>query len=192
MNQVRRRVLALILGVAAMSSMIGTTPAQAARVLIYAGSCDLRVTFHLNAPIGAGTFGNPGYWIEVRPLTALPPCQLSDDPLDPLRTTTVVASGSSSLFNCDSVVAAGGWSQSWQKSGGTYSPTPVSGGRHKLYGTYDNWILETEGPTVVNFAGVTLLTVDPFYAGMTAAACSNGSLWELHTIGTQVFEDPQL
>jgi hypothetical protein len=180
----------LVLGLAALAPALGAPAAQAneAKVVIYAGTCLLRVTFHLSEPIGYATLGAPGYDVEVQPVT---PCVLSDDVLDPLRNTTVSASGGSSLFNCDSVVGFGGWSQWWEKSGGVNSPQPVVGGRHKLFGTFDNWLLELEGPSVVTFAGAAHLRLDPLYAGFTAAACSNGSLWELHTIGLQVFEDPQ-
>jgi hypothetical protein len=57
-------------------------------------------------------------------------------------------------------------------------------------GTWDNWVLEVQGPNPVNFAGVISLRMNPARAGEMAAKCSNGSLWELYTIGTQVFQDP--
>jgi hypothetical protein len=120
------------------------------------------------------------------------PCVLTDTlPFDLLRNTTVTASGGSNLFNCDAVVASGGWTQWWFKSSGEPSPQPVIGGFHKLYGTYDNWVLETEAANPVQFAGAIHLRLDPAWAAQTSVGCSNGSLWELHTIGTQVFQDPQ-
>jgi hypothetical protein len=186
----RRRILALVLAVFALVPTIGA-PAQAtdAKVLFYAGACELRITFHFfGEPIGFGTLGNPDYWLEVHPVTS---CVLTDDPVDPLRTTEASASGGSSLFDCDAAVGSGSWSQGWRKSNGVYSPMPVDGGRHKVYGTWDNWVIETEGPSVANFAGAIYLNLDPTWAGQAAAACSNGSLWELHMIGTQVFQDPQ-
>jgi hypothetical protein len=158
-------------------------------VLIYAGSCQLSVTFRFQSqPIGFGTFRNPSYTIDAFPLL---PCQLTDDVLDPLRSTSITASGGSDIFNCEAVVASGSWSQSWQKGNGSYSPQPVIGGSHRVYGTYDNWVMELEGPSVVQFAGAIHLRLDPTRAAFTSAACASGSLWELQTIGTQVFEDPQ-
>ena len=190
---VRRRILALVVGLAALTpTMAAPVSASDTKVVIYAGTCQLRVTFHfIGEPIGFATLGNPGYWIEVQPLVG-PPCVITDDPLDPLRTTSVTASGGSDIFDCEAVVASGSWSQSWTKGSGVHSPQPVSGGRHKLYGTYDNWILETEGPSVVQFAGAIHLRLDPTRAAFTSAACASRSLWELQTIGTQVFEDPHL
>jgi len=187
---VRRRILALVLGVTALIPSVGASPASSAdKVLIYAGSCQLSVTFRFQSqPIGFGTFRNPSYTIDAFPLL---PCQLTDDVLDPLRSTSITASGGSDIFNCEAVVASGNWSQWWRKGDGTYSPQPVVGGRHKLYGTYDNWVMELEGPSIVQFAGAIHLRLDPTWAAFTSAACTSGSLWELRTIGTQVFEDPQ-
>jgi hypothetical protein len=189
----QRRILFLTLAIAALIPGAPAASAQTtgAKVVVYAGTCELRVTFHFNGPIGFGTLTNPGYTIEVQPVSGVMPCQLSDDPLNPLRNTEVTASGSSSLFDCDTAVASGGWSQSWTKGNGTYSPQPVSGGRHKVFGTWDNWVIETEGPSIATFAGALYLQLDPLWAAQNAVACSNGSLWELHMIGTQVFQDPQ-
>jgi hypothetical protein len=88
-------------------------------------------------------------------------------------------------------VASGSWSQSWTKANGTPTPEPVQSGRHKVFGTWDNWVIETEGPSATTFAGAIYLQLDPLWAGQAAAQCSNGSLWELHMIGTQAFQDPQ-
>ncbi|MGH2691281.1 MAG: hypothetical protein ACRDHM_02145 [Actinomycetota bacterium] len=192
MKRSRRRILGLILGLATLTST-NASPASAAdsRVVIYQGSCQLHLTFYFNQPIGFGTFTNPSYSIVAQPVTGTPPCQITDDPLDPLRTTSITASGWASLWDCDAAVASGGWSQRWYKLNGEPSPGPVEGGGHKLYGTYDNWFLEMEGPNLAQFAGAMHLKIEPAWAGFTAAACSNGSLWELRTIGTQVFQDPQ-
>jgi hypothetical protein len=191
-KRIRRRILALVLGVVALTPTIGAPPAQASRanLVIYAGSCPLEVTFKFHEPIGVGTLGAPGYDLEVGQYLGLP-CVLTDDPIDPLRSTTVSAGGGSNLFNCDAALGFGSWNQSWRKGNGIYSPQPVNGGSHRVYGTWDNWVLETEGPSIVTFAGAAHLRLDPLSAGFTAAACSNGSLWELRMIGTQVFEDPQ-
>ena len=190
----RRRILALVLAVAALSSTVASASAQEApaRVLVYAGSCQLKITFHFDERLAVGSLGNPGYWLEVRPAGPVMPCQISDDPIDPLRNTAVTASGNSTLFDCDTALAAGGWSQSWTTSDGVGSPAPVPTGMHRVYGTWDNWIMETEGAPFTRFAGVIHLTLDPTWAGQTAAACSNGSLWELHMIGVQVFQDPEV
>jgi hypothetical protein len=189
----RRRILFLTLAIAALIPAAPAASAQTtgAKVVVYTGTCQLRVTFHFNGPIGAGTLTHPGYSLEVQPLGGVMPCQLSDDPLDPLRNTAVSASGNSTLFDCDTAVASGGWSQWWTKANGTPTPQPVVGGRHKVFGTWDNWVIETEGASVVNFGGALYLHLDPLWAAQAAVACSNGSLWELHTIGTQVFQDPQ-
>jgi hypothetical protein len=189
---VRRRILALFLGLASLTPAMGATPARAEqeKVVIYTGSCALKITVDLHGPIGFTTLGNPGYDLIVQPLVSSAPCLLSDDVLSVIRTTTVDAGGSSSIFNCSAVVASGGWSQWWRKPNGIHSPQPVVGGSHRLYGTFGDWVLETEGPSFVNFLGVAHLTVDPTQPN-PYAACSNGSLWELHLIGTQVFEDPQ-
>jgi hypothetical protein len=189
-RRMRRRTLALVLAVSALIPAIGPASAHTPdlRVVLYTGNCQLRVTFHFTQPIGFGSLTNPGYSLEVQPAA---PCVLTDDPIDPLRTTEVIASGSSSLFDCNSAVGSGSWSQWWRKSNGVYSPAPVDGGRHKVFGTWDNWVMETEGPSVVTFAGAIHLRLDPLWASHAAIHCSNNTLWELHTIGTQVFEDPQ-
>jgi len=190
---VRRRILALVVGLAALTpTMAAPASASDAKMTIYAGTCQLRVIFHfLSQPIGFATLNNPSYWIEVQPLVG-PPCVVTDDPLDPLRTTSVTASGNSDIFNCAAAVGSGGWSQSWRKGSGVHSPAPVDGGSHRFYGSYNEWVIETEGSSVLNFAGTIYLTLDPTRAAFTSAACTSGSLWELQMIGTQVFEDPQL
>ena len=197
MKPIRRRILAVALGVAALTSSLGAPSAIAAhepKATVYGGACQLSFTFHLNGPIGFATFGRPGYWIEVNPYPGgVMPCVLEDtDLLDPLRNTIVSAEGWSDIFDCDAVVARGSWNQEWLKSNGVQSPIPVYGGRHNLYGTWDNWVLEAEGVNVVQFAGAANLRVDPLWVSQHAAACSNGSLWDVHTIGTFVVEDPVL
>ena len=192
MKLVRRRSIALILGLTALASTTAVSPADAAhKVVIYQGSCQLYLTFHFNNPIGFGRLGNPGYWIEFNQVTGVPPCQLTDDPLDPLRTTSVSASGRADIWDCGAAVASGGWSQWWVKSNGESSPPAVENGRHRVFGTWDNWILQMEGPNQVQFAGAMHLSLEPAWKAFTAAACTSGSLWELRTIGTQVFQDPQ-
>jgi hypothetical protein len=156
---------------------------------LYAGSCQLWMTFVFNGPIGFGTFTNPGYTLYVQPMI---PCQLTENGLEPFRHTIVDASGSSSIFDCNTAVASGSWNQWWQDPRGAYTPPPVTGGSHRVYGTFDNWVMELEGPELINFAGAIQLRLDPTYAAYTTNHCAGGSLWELHTIGQQVFEDPIL
>jgi hypothetical protein len=188
LNAIRRRLIAIIVGVAALTPTIGTTPANA---IFFVGTCELQVVFHFNQPIGFATVGNPGYWIEVAPLQAgVMPCQITDKVLDPLRNTGITANGSSSIWNCDAVLAGGGWSQSWSHANGSPSPAPVSGGQHTVTGAWDNWVLQAQGPNPVNYASIIPLRANPTRIAAMAARCSNGSLWELYTIGTQVFQDP--
>jgi hypothetical protein len=188
LSGIRRRLVALVVGVAALTPTIGTTPANA---IFFVGTCELQVVFHFNESIGFATVGNPGYWLEVIPLHGgLMPCQITDKVLDPLRDTGITASGSSSIFNCEAAFGGGGWSQSWWHANGSPSPAPVNSGRHTVAGTWDNWVIEAQGPNPVNFASVIPLRADPGRIGEMAAKCSNGSLWELYTIGTQVFQDP--
>lgn len=190
LNGIRRRLAALLVGVAALVPTVGVTPANA---IFFAGTCQLKVIVHFSEAVGFGTIGNPAYWIEVDPLAGgVKPCQLTDTLLDPLRNTAVTASGTSALFDCDSAVADGGWSQSWIKSNGLYSPAPVTGGSHKLYGTWDSWVLESEGTTAVRYASVMLLTLDPSWATQDATKCATGDAYELHMIGMQVFQDPEV
>ena len=189
MNVIRRRTAALLLGIAALVPTVGVNPANA---IFFVGTCQLHVVFHLSQPIGFGTLGNPSYWIEVNALGGGMSCQLTDNVLDPLRYTYVAASGNSTVFDCDVAVGAGGWSQEWVKGNGQHSPPSVDGGRHKLFGTFGDWLLEVEGPNPVRFAGVIALTLDTGRAGSIATDCANGSLWELSTIGTQVFQDPEV
>lgn len=189
----RRRIVALMLGLAALTPSLSASPASASndKATLYAGSCQLTLILHFTEPIGFASFGRPNYSIEVWPFTGTPACQIAGDRPDPWRSTTVTANGSSDIFSCSAAVAAGGWSQWFQDSQGNYTPMPVVGGQHKLYGTYDNWVMELEGPNVLNFLGAINLRVHPLSIESTAAACTSGSLWDLQLIGTQVFEDPQ-
>jgi hypothetical protein len=193
-KRMRRRILALSLAVASLVPAMGPASAQTpdVKVLFYAGTCELKIVFHFNEPMGFGTLGNPGYWLEVLPAGPLMPCQLSDDPVDPQRNTDVTANGNSSLFDCNAAVGSGGWSQDWRKANGVYTPQPVDGGRHKVFGSWDHWVIETEGRTITQFAGAIFLKLDAVWAAQAVTQCSNGSLWELHMTGTQVFQDPQL
>jgi hypothetical protein len=188
LNGIRRRLVSLVMGVAALTPMMGATPANA---IFFVGTCELQVVFHFTEPIGFATTGNPSYWIEVAPLVnGVMPCQITDKVLDPLRNTGVTANGTSSVWNCDAALGGGAWSQSWWHANGSYSPAPVNGGRHTVAGTWDNWILEAQGPNPVNFAGVIPLRLNPGRAAAMTAKCSNGTAWELYTIGTLVFQDP--
>ena len=190
MSAIRRRIAALAVGIAVLVPTAGVNPANA---IFFAGTCELKVIFRFSEPIGFGTLGNPSYTIRVEALHPdVMACQITDKVLDPLRHTGVTANGTSSIWDCDSVLAAGGWSQSWWHANGSSSPAPVNGGYHKVVGTWDNWVIEAEGPNVVNFASVIPLRLDPTRAANATLGCATNSLTELHTIGTQVFQDPKV
>jgi hypothetical protein len=189
MKRTRRRILTVLVAVAAMVPTFGAAPAQA---FLFVGTCELRVTFSFNQPIGPATTLR-SYSVSIAPLVSgVMPCQTTEDGVDVLRTTWLESTtGTSSVWSCGAVVAGGGWRQRWQTADGTFTPS-LAVGFHQVYGTWGEWVVPLQGLNAVNFAGAIELTLDPLTAQQQTQQCLNGTLSQLRTVGVQVFEDPIL
>lgn len=189
MSTTRRRILAVVLGVATMIPTVGASPANA---ILFVGACELHVTFHFKSgPVGLLTA--PTYDIEVTGInpTGAGPCQTTEQAFSVVRGTGVWAPGQSSIWSCGAVLSSGNWYQTWHDSNGEPTPPPVEG-RHRVFGTWDNWTIEAEGWNPVNFTSAIELRLDPSWAAQATSDCASGNLWTLRTIGVQVFQDVQV
>ena len=188
MKRTRRRVLTVLVSVTVMISTFGA-PAEA---FLFVGTCELRVTFSFNQPIGPATTLR-SYSVSIAPLVpGVMPCQTTEDGVDVMRTTWVeFTTGTSSVWSCGAVIAGGGWRQGWRTADGTFTPS-LAVGFHQVYGTWGEWVVPLQGLNAVNFLGVIELTLDPLTAQQQTQQCLTGSLTRLRTVGVQVFEDPIL
>lgn len=177
---------------AVMAVMITSAPQVGASV--WTGACVLDLTFHFNSLIRL-TGTAPDYSIDVSPAADLDltksgsqACAITLDPLEPSRTTEVVAEdGSSTLWSCSSVLGSGSWDQGWRDGGGSSSP-PSFLGSHTITGTWGEWVLTVSSPSL-NVIGVANLTIAPEDAAKIDR-CPLTGLASVTMTGVLVFQDP--
>lgn len=177
-----RKIVPLI----ALLMLVGVP--QPAHAALWSGACALDVRFVFSEPIQP-TGSNPNYTVTVTPAVDLDtgwpgsqPCLSSLD-VDPFRSTSVVASGSSSLWTCGAVLASGPWDQGWQNQAGAFTP-PAVFGSHSITGAWGAWTVLITSPSL-NFTGVIELTLD---TGTPTPACIGAT--SVRTTGVMVFQDP--
>lgn len=150
---------------AAITVMISGS-AQPARADVWTGTCQLTLQFNFATPVqGVGILPwvtTPSYSIWVQPATDLNPltgeweaCVIEPDAFNPLRTTSVSASGWSHIWTCETTYAGGSWNQNWPSS-----PPPVWGS-HLITGGPDGWTMAVHNWPTLDFVGTIELTVHP-------------------------------
>lgn len=177
-----RKIVPLI----ALIMLVGVP--QPAHASLWSGACALDVRFVFSEPIQLSG-SNPSYTVTVTPAVDLDPgwsgsqpCVTSLD-IDPFRSTSVGASGTSSLWTCAAVLASGPWDQTWQKQSGDFNPPPVFGS-HSITGAWGAWTVLVTSPSL-NFTGVLELTLD---TATPTPACIGAT--SVRTTGVMVFQDP--
>ncbi len=166
----------LLVAITSFTLVGSAAPADAA---IWSGACAIDVTFNFNSPVRsvAAALTRPSY-----SLTASGDCVITLDAGNPLKTTSVIGSGSADAWTCEAALGSGTWDQ-------TFNPDPPDAfGSHRLDGAWGAWTLVVQNPALT-FLGVVELTVHPTQPG-AIAQCLTGGLTSLRTTGVMVFQDP--
>ena len=181
--------------VAAMvMSVTLATGVPGAHALPWSGTCSLALTFQFGSPVrsataSAGPVSRPTYSIQVAPATdlnaatsAIEPCVIEPGGLAPFRTTSIAASGSSTVWTCEGTEAAGSWQQSW-----TPSPPPMVSGSHVITGGPQTWTLVIYNYPAGRYIAAMELTVHPADAAKLAQ-CELGGMTSLRMMGLLEFQ----
>jgi hypothetical protein len=163
-----------------------TWSAPNANAWLSTGACAVRVQFTFNARVksSAVALTHPSFSVSLSSLLG-ESCAITLSGLDPIHSTNASASGTSTIWTCESVFAGG---SNWNQS---FGPTvaPVDNALFTVTGSWGDWnivLLDTGPPTYV---GEVHLTLDPFQA-LTLAACETGGITSLSMVGVLVFQDP--
>jgi hypothetical protein len=189
---------ALVITVA--STLLGAI-APPASAGVFTGTCVLNFSFEFGTPVrsvtsltAAGpsapealmTYDVTAYTgADLNPLKAgSQSCAMDVEPLDPFRETAAFGSGDALSWTCEEAAGTGSWHQD-------FYPDPDSvDGAHVLTGTWDNWVMVVNNPTL-SFTGTINLTVAPADVGKLAQCETNG-ISSLRMIGVMHLQDPEV
>lgn len=176
-----------------MSLTVWAAAMPSANAALWTGSCILGLKLDFTSPVRM-TGTAPSYTITMEPtidldptVSGVQPCVVTLDADQVSRSTSISASGSSTMWSCSSTLASGSWNQSWTDRHGFANP-PTLFGSHTMTGTWNDWILGIDNAEL-SVLGVAHLSVQQQEHGKLAD-CAGGGFRTLRLNGVLVFQDP--
>lgn len=150
-------------------------PSASASSLVH-GECVVNLTFDFDSPVKS-TLTSPTY-----SLSGLGQCfTLLNTDLDP--TTSVVGSGSSTVWSCGATLAGGTWDQSWDPA-----PSAIAG-VHSITGTWGAWEIVVQAPGYLGVGEFTTRADQPSEA-LKVTKCATSGISKIKMTGVLSFQDP--